>query len=313
MKEKIQELAQKLKELPQGTATLIFLAAMFLVHLLLSYQYLFIPTEQLTKYGFLPNSPLTLLSYSFLHLSPQHLLANVGLLLAVGIIAEKKLDFKDYSFIFFTSAISAAIVFQILSKEPTVLVGASSAISGILAASVFVDFKKAIPAIIIFGVLLQFASPMVTSHTQQKLANLENKTKDIQKEYNETQKKINQTEQELKEKQSDKGSLSYKCSVLNITSACEKLKEIKESIKEEEQQKQELEEKKNKTLKNFTETTEEEQQVKEGIEREEKAETSAIVHLVGAVTGIAYIGAFRRDIIWNLTSQASQLAGLFKR
>ncbi len=301
------------EKLPRGTITLPLVLSITLIYIGLAYKYLFIPNTHLLAYGFSPSNPVGALTYSFLHLSPQHLLANATLLLAMGIIVEKKLRPQDYLAIFLASAVTAGITFHVLTPEPTVLVGASSAVSGILAAAVFVDFKKAIAAIILFGVFIHIASPAVINYTEFKLNSLQSQTSELQEQYSEVKKKVNETEQELKNLSQKISELQYQCFELNDSTACEKLKTLNESKQAAEEEKKDLEEQENETFQTLNKTATEERHLQQGITREEKAKTSAIVHLVGAMTGIGYLLAFRRDILWSLPSQASQLENYFQK
>lgn len=304
-------------KIPLGTCTLLLVSLIALSYLLLSPNYLFIPNSAIMKFGFLPqgliSSFLGVFTYSFIHISPQHILANVSLLLAVGIIAEQKLRPRDYLSIFFASAITAGVVFHLLSPKPTILIGASSAVSGILAASVFVDFKKAIPAIVIFALFLSVASPMVSSYTASKLGLLENETQKLEKEFNETLKEEEKVEEELNQTLSRLQVLKIECHEEDNETACDELNKTVEEKENKTQEKKQIEEERNKTQEDLNGTMQKKNVVKEGVKREEETTTSSVVHLVGALTGLIYLGLFRRDIIWNLPSQASQLEDYFKK
>lgn len=308
--DKARDLVEKL---PQGTFTIIIVSLIALIYLFLSHNFLFIPGKKLVTYGFEFSNPLGAITYSFLHLSPQHVIANIALLLAVGIIAEKKLDFRDYFTIFFSSAIIAGIVFHFLTPKPTVIVGGSSAVSGILAASVFVDFKKAVPAVLIFGLFISIVSPAVSTYTKGQLGLLENETTELEKEYNETKGKIEEFQYQIENFTSKISTLKEKCTVYQNETACDKWNELNKTLKEKSEQKKELQEKGNETVENLNQTLQSKIKLEHGIKREEEAKTSALVHLVGAFTGIAYLYIFRRDIIWSLPSQVSQLENYFQR
>lgn len=302
-----------LENTPQGTSTVILATVIALTYLVLSRNFLFIPNKELMIYGFDLVNPLGAITYSFIHLSPQHVVSNIALLIAVGVIAEKKLKLKEYFLIFFISAITAGITFHLLTPKPTILVGASSAVSGILAASVFIDIKKAVPAILIFGLFISIVSPAITTHTKKSLGIMENKTKEVTEEYNETQEKIEGYEKNITNTTSRISILKSKCLEENNETACEKWKELNSTLQEKKQEEKELLEEKKEKIKELSETLTQEQTIKQGIEREEQAKTSAIVHLVGAFTGIAYLFIFRRDIIWSLPSQALQLENYFRK
>lgn len=303
IRKKLFEKIKKINDLPTGTLTVFFIIAIVSIYLALAYRYLYIPNYHLIAYGFMLERPLTVLSYSFIHLSPQHILANVALLFAVGIIAEKKLDTKDYVLIFFISAITSGIIFHILTPYETVLVGASSAISGILAASIFIDLKKALIAILIFGAFLHVASPMVEQHTRRELGILEEEAAKIEGEAEEIEKRFDEKEQKIQNYTEQEKSLEYLCyEELNET-ACEELEEIEEKIEQEKEEKEKIERNMSDVIQRLLERTQEKEIMEEGVRREEESRTSTIVHLVGAITGLIYLGIFRRDIIWNLPSQ----------
>jgi len=305
-KNKLRKIKEKLNNLPRSSITIAFILIMVLAYLRLAYSYLYIPGQLLTIYGSSPGQILTIFTYSFMHLSPQHLIANIGLLLPMGIIAEKKLKTYDYLSIFFASAITSGLVFHLLTPDPILLVGGSSAVAGIMAAAIFIDIKKALIAVLIFGAFIHVATPMVEQHVRQELGVLEQEVTRTEEEYNETEQRINQTEREIQNHTEEKETLEYECHVQNITEACEELEEKEKEMKEKQEEKEMLEEQRNKTIERLLEIIREKEVVEHGVEREDEATTSTIVHLVGAMTGIAYLALFRRDILWNLPSQVSQ-------
>jgi len=241
-----------------------------------------------------------------MHLSPQHLIANIALLLPVGIIAEKKLKTHDYLSVFFASAITSGIAFHLLTPEPIVLVGASSAVAGIMATAIFIDIKKALIAVLIFGVFIHLATPLVQQHVETKLGGIQREVVQVEQEFNQTEEELNQTELEIQNYTKEKETLEHQCHVQNITEACEELEEKEQEIEQKKEEKEELEQRRNQTIEKLLEMIEEKEVVEHGVEREEGARTSTLVHLVGAMTGIAYLALFRRDIIWDLPSQVSQ-------
>ncbi len=297
-----QRTSEKLEEIPTGIVTMLFVATMAIIYISMSHAYLFIPNEGLVTYGFSPSRPLGILTYSFLHLSPQHIIANIALLIAVGVIAEKKLNPKDYLGIFFASAITAGIVFHILTPKPVVLVGASSSISGILAASIFVDIKKAVIAIILFGLFLHMASPLVTTYTENKLLEVQGRTQEVVQEYNETIKERQETQEQVQTIAERMQVLTILCEQQNQT-ACDELKTLNETYVNKTIEKQAIEQKEGELQKEANHTLIRKIMLEQGIEREREAKTSTVVHMVGAITGILYLALFRRDIIWKMPSQ----------
>lgn len=306
MLDKARRIKEVTRKLPIGIVTGATTLLITLPYLILSYGYIFIPNKELVMYGFSPSNLLGVITYPLLHLSPQHLFANVALLIAVGIIAEEKLNIKDYLSIFFISSIVAGIVFHILTPKPVVLVGASSAISGILAASIFIDIKKAVIAIIIFGIFLQVTSPAVTNYTQSKLKEIQAEGQNITQTYNETIKKRKEIQDILESLKNKLSLLITRCEEGNQT-ACSKIQEVNETKVNKSKQEQIIEEKESNIKQKANQTIINELILEQGIERDRKAQTSSIVHMVGAIMGILYLAAFRKDIIWKMPSQVLPL------
>ncbi len=242
-------------------------AAIIIPYLVLSVKFLYIPTSYLLMLGFNWQNLLGLLTYSFMHISPSHLIGNIVLLLSVGFIAETKLSTKEYFGVYFTAGIVSALVYGVMFPE-NYLVGASAAISALLAVAFIIDIKKAFVSIIIASIVISFASPVLQAVTKSEFEKLQNKTSEITEKVTELNKQI----QEAKQK--------------NLTEQAEVL----------EKQKQEQ-------VNELNKTSIQQIVIDEGIEREEKAKTSPLVHLAGAFTGLGYVFIFRRELVWQLPSQ----------
>lgn len=250
---------------PRYTLLLCFLTAAF--YFIFSSALLYIPTKTLMAFGFSFSNLLGIITYSFVHIGPNHVFGNVLLLFIIGFIAEQKLKGKDLVFIYLLSGAVAAIVFAIMRPE-TVLVGASAAVSGLIAVAFFVDIKKAVFGMLIFTLLVFLIGPPLLAYSQSQFELLKNRTTELEQEYNQA------------------------------------LGELEEAIRENETERIEnLSIEINKTIGELNITTHYQLNVEQGIERERESRTSPWVHLFGALTGLAYIFVFRRDIIWSLPSQ----------
>jgi len=247
--------------------TVSIIALLFLSYVILSRDYVYIPWEYLKDFGFLISNPLTLFTYPFIHISPSHLLSNILLLLAIGFIAEQKISSKEYFVVFFSSAIVSAIVFSIAAPN-IILVGASAAISGILAVSFFVDFKKTLIGVAIFALTL----PMLTSVVNNQ----------VQSYYSSTVLK----NQELKHKVTNIEQQVKKALEANNTTLVKKLSAEKEKLQSNEKKTEEIR-----------------RTIEEGREREKGSIVMQIVHVAGALTGVAFLFIFRRDILMSLPEQ----------
>ena len=247
--------------------TLALTVAILLAYVVLSNSLLYIPTSALITFGFSLQNLLGLLTYSFIHVSPMHLIGNVLLLVPIGIIAEKKLRFKDYFAIFFLSAIVSALAYSVVQPND-VLVGASAAVAGLMAAAFLVDIKKTIVAMIAFSLLVIVITPQVTSFTDSQLSILNNKNMELQQALDSINQQIQNATQQ------------------NDTEAV-----------------QQLESDKNQTAQDLSNSAEQQANIEAGLQREKETRTNQIIHLVGALTGLAYLFAFRRDIVWEMPSQ----------
>ena len=247
--------------------TFVFAAGLLIAYILLSTSLLYIPTSNLIAYGASFDNPIGFIAYSFVHVSPAHLIGNLILLIPIGFIAEKKLRSKDYIVIFFFSAAASAIVYSYMTPNH-VLVGASSAISGLIAAGFMVDFKKGLLAVLLSSLLIYLVSPSITMYTQEHLGVLQNQS--AQLEQNITQ--INQAIQVAIQQ--------------NNTQQAANFTEQKQAV-----------------VQDYSATKKSQTNIEVGVEREKTSTTSPIVHIVGALTGMAYLVAFRRDIIWEMPSQ----------
>ena len=247
--------------------TIALTAAIIIAYVALSSSLLYIPTSALLIFGFSLENLIGLVTYSFIHIGPMHLIGNVLLLVPLGILAEKKLRFKDYFAIFFLSAAISALVYAMIKPE-NVLVGASAAVAGLMAAAFMVDIKKAVAAMILFSLLFAVITPQVDSFTDNEASILKNKSAELEQNLTVIDQQIADATQQ------------------NDTVAV-----------------QALEYAKNETLQSFNSTVTQQTNIEIGKEREEETETNQIVHLVGAMTGMAYLLLFRRDIIWEMPSQ----------
>ena len=228
---------------------------------------LYIPTTSLVALGFSFSNWWGILTYSFLHISPGHLLGNLILLFIVGVIAEQKLRLKDYFAIYFLSGSIAAIVFSTLVPETT-LIGASAAISGLIAVAFIVDIKKALVGVFAFVVVLSILSPSLNSYTQNQYDYIISKEIELRENYS---------------------MILDELEYAKFTNDTEKVSE--------------LEVQKNQTFEELNTTYSHKTNIEHGMKREEKSHPSPLVHLFGALTGLVYIVLFRNDLINSFLDQ----------
>ncbi|MFH0986550.1 MAG: rhomboid family intramembrane serine protease [Candidatus Micrarchaeota archaeon] len=260
------------------TATVLLIAAISLIYVCLSDYMLYVSGPWLLKFGlYYGNFFIGAVSYMFMHISPAHLIGNMISLALIGIVAEQKLRIKDYFAIFFASGIVSGMVFFIMNPE-VVIVGASSAIAGLMMAAYFVDIKKAIVASLAFVLISSVVTPAIISYTDSRIAELENKQSELLEQFNETKK------------------AAENASAHNDMAAQQQYSQQLVVI-----------------ITELNTTTKESSSIKSGSEREKKSQTSPLVHLSGVLVALAYMLRFRGDIVWQMPYQLGFLRKLLKK
>ncbi len=204
------------------------------------------------------------LMYSFAHLGLKHLAANMFVLAILGSVLEQKIKSRDLLLIFILSGFVSGVIYTHIRPDVWVL-GASAAICGLIGAGLLVDPKNTLLA----AVLGIYAIPIVVYPTVDFVINhvytSQEKTivTGIKTIQNYTEKMKNATGEEKK--------------ILE-----KKIKIIYEKVKTAEEKREKL--------------------VK-GVKTEEYTPTASLLHILGGITGMAYVLAFRRKQIleyWGL-------------
>jgi membrane associated rhomboid family serine protease len=98
-------------------------------------------------------NPLSLITYQFGHVGIEHLMGNMMFLLFAGPVVEKRLGSLKFLALYLVSGIFSALGYGMFYQNSE-LVGASGAISGVLAVYPFV--QSTLPGLLISGLLLGF-------------------------------------------------------------------------------------------------------------------------------------------------------------
>lgn len=247
--------------------TLALAAITVLAYIVFSQSLLYIPSSILLQYGFSFDNWIGLIFYSFLHVSPNHLIGNLLLLLFVGTIAEQKLNKKDMTIIYFLSGAAAAITFSLLQQN-TVLVGASAAISGLIAAAAVVDIKKFVVSIVAFSLLIFLIGPPLYQYSADQIELLRTQTNTLQQHLENTSQQL-----EIAKAQNDTALI------------------------------QNLSQEFDTTYYELNTTTRAQTNLEEGVDREKRSSTSSLAHVIGAAVGFLYMWRRRPDLLWALPYQ----------
>ena len=128
-------------------STLALCAALVISYLALSNGAVYIPDLKITTFALNLSSPLTVLSYLFVHIGINHILSNLTALAIFAYLCEGKLSHTDVIAIFLIAGSIAGIVFA-LANPGVLLAGASASIAGLMAAAAITDPQRAFPLLI---------------------------------------------------------------------------------------------------------------------------------------------------------------------
>ena len=137
-------------ELPIATIALVILSAIFYFVLSGGSTYV-TPLSKLYPLGVSGRNLFGSITYSFVHIGLKHLIGNVIALAGFGLLLEEKVDKSRVLGIFMVSGVLGGLAYSLLNPNVWV-VGGSTAIAGLLAASMVANTKKSL--IVFVGVML---------------------------------------------------------------------------------------------------------------------------------------------------------------
>jgi membrane associated rhomboid family serine protease len=280
------------------TLTLVVITC--LAYLAFSSFNVFIPNDIIFSLGFSSTNWIGIITYPFLHIGIAHLVGNMALLLALGLIVESKLNCKDYYATYFISSAFAGTLFVLLTKN-IFLAGASAAIGGLIIPACLIDFKKTISYIVLFSVAgmlllypIDYAIASYYDYSAQAGAQLGeafNKTLEQKAQaydnISELDDKFNRGEIDISVYNQTKQSLAEQIQNLTVD---------EQTISEQ-----------------LNRTTAVVSNIDEGKEREGASKPSLLAHIIGSFAGLGYLAIFRRDIVWNSGYQVSRLERWLKK
>ena len=280
--------------------TLLLVLVTTLSYFLFSSSNFFIPIQSISNFGLSFENIFGVITYPFLHISLNHLIGNMCLLMAIGFVAESRLNRKDFFAIYFLSSIATGLVVAFFAQN-TILIGASAAVAGLVIPACLIDFKKVIVYLVLFGVL----SFMLTSAADFAVSSTytfsQNQTTELEHVYNDTvqQRTLavgNISTLEDRFRSGEINETQYNQSRQTLVSLIENLTKMQNSTANQ------LSQAKISVL-----------NIEEGISREQASETSTPAHVVGSLVGLGYIALFERGIIWNSGYQVSRLEQWLRR
>lgn len=131
--------------------TIILAIAVLVSFLLFSSMTLFSTQEAIENYGFSVFKPWNILFFNFVHTGFTHLLANLAMIVAAGLVLERYVRTKKIIALFFVGAGISAILFVLINPSFAV-VGSSAGAVALLTAAIAIDPKKTFAYLIILFV-----------------------------------------------------------------------------------------------------------------------------------------------------------------
>lgn len=215
---------------------------------------------------------LGLVTYSFMHIGIKHLVLNTTILILIGWIVEEKIGWKHTLALFFITSILAGIAYSLTVTRGWVI-GSSAGIAGLMVGAYLSNIKKALAALITITLV---STVLILPLTDFTLAQM---TTTKEKIVNESKEKI----------------LELNTSIEKIEKEIETKKEQGKNITEEVKKMENLTSQLNQTKKIEEKAKIEKESIEQGKKTEEKTPPSNLIHLYGALAGIAYMMVFKRE------------------
>ncbi len=193
--------------------------------------------------------------YSFTHIGLKHLLANMFFLSIIGTILEQRLEAKHTLAIYIASGWIGGILYTLINPDVWVL-GASTAICGLIAALMVVDIKKAIIGVII----ALYLTPVIAYPIADWIVN-------------ETQ-----SHKEMEIIKNAEAIVNYSQQLKNATG----------------EERHVLEKKINQTYQKIIVTYNEKKSIETGEKTETVTPTSNLIHILGGTVALVYLAIFKR-------------------
>lgn len=130
---------------PIVTSVLCF--ALLLSFLALSTMLVFGSSQSIEMFKFSLDDLQNIVFYNFVHVDYGHLLVNLAVIIAAGLVIETRLGSRDAATVFFAGSVFSAILFVATSPDFGVL-GASAGAVSMLATATAVDTKKSVAFVI---------------------------------------------------------------------------------------------------------------------------------------------------------------------
>ncbi len=154
-------------------ATLILVAAVLVPYYILSSGTFYLPEGTLESLGFASQSGgWTYVTHLFTHVGLQHLAANLIPLIAFGLLLESVLAGYHILAIFLISGIFSSVLFTLINPN-VLLIGASTGVSGLMAASTLLKPKQALVLLIATLLLLLAFNPLVDYYNSFQVQSLQ--------------------------------------------------------------------------------------------------------------------------------------------
>jgi len=153
-------------------ASIALFVVLILTYFFLSNGNVFIPLPKIFSLSFSMSSLENIFSFIFVHENLYHLLANALTVLGYAVLVELSLGALDVIAIFIFSTVVSALLFAFVN--PSVgLIGSSIGMSGLAAASLIINPKRAVALTMGLFLILFFITPLIFSSIDSEGQNIQ--------------------------------------------------------------------------------------------------------------------------------------------
>lgn len=153
--------------------TLLLVLGVLVPYYILSNGTFYLPDNTLENLGFAPGVSLSnYVTHLFTHVGLTHLVSNLVPLVAFGLLLESSVASYHVIGLFLFSGILSSIFFSFLNPS-VLLIGASTGVSGLMAASTLLKPKKALVFLIVMLILIASFAPTVAYYNSFQLSRMQ--------------------------------------------------------------------------------------------------------------------------------------------
>jgi membrane associated rhomboid family serine protease len=284
-------------------ASLLLIAVVFASNIYFAQPEPYASPALLASFGLAWWNPLGVFTHLFMHQGVRHLLANILPLVTFAVLLETQMSTGGVLVIFFASGIAGGLAY-ILVNPGAVVIGASAASSGLMAAATALRPKQAILLAVFITVLaVLFVTPASDYFTSARKTDVQTNVRVLGQQQEQAQAQAHAAKSAVSDASARVADLEQQGRTAEANRVRSILVQRQAALAEAEKTAVEANE-------SFAGALKKSQEFAQG-EAQENAPVSALPHAVGAFVGLLFVFKFRKsDVDENLRRFKAWLAGL---